>query len=107
MIYLRDVPGIMRDPMKKDSLIPSVTGKRSSTCSRRNYYGRDDSEGEISHARAKSGREEGAFHRQLHPALAPPGIFTSSGISPADNVCGDLDNYLNAQAVNTVPKATP
>jgi acetylglutamate kinase len=28
MIYLSDVPGIMRDPMEKDSLIPSVNREK-------------------------------------------------------------------------------
>jgi acetylglutamate kinase len=28
MIYLSDVPGIMRDPLEKESLIPSVNAER-------------------------------------------------------------------------------
>ena len=72
-IYLSDVPGIMRDPMDKESLIPSVTREKIEQLREDEIIagGMIPKVESALHALG-AGRQKGPFHRRTHPALAAP-----------------------------------
>jgi len=81
MIYLSDVPGIMRDPMDKESLIPSVNAEKiEQLIEDEIVVGGMIPQGRERALRALAGREKSPLHRRAHAALAARGDFHEHGI---------------------------